>query len=200
MKEDSVVKDRDKYLGGSDLPTIMGINDFKSRFDLLLEKAGLLENDFEGNEYTEFGNDLEPQIRKFINLDINTHFKPNCLVAGRLRGNTDGINDTHILEIKTTGKSGIRKTLKGYTHYLVQLLFYMQLFGKDKGILAVYERPTDFDRTFDKEKLQQFEIELKDHLDLLEEMNKAIDKFLVDLEKVKNDPFITEEELKKEKK
>ena len=50
-----VTIDRDKYIGGSDIPIIMGISPFKSRFDLLLEKAGYLENDFKGNEYTEYG-------------------------------------------------------------------------------------------------------------------------------------------------
>ena len=48
-----VTKDRHKYIGGSDIPIIMGISDFKTRFDLLLEKAQLKEDDFEGNVYTE---------------------------------------------------------------------------------------------------------------------------------------------------
>ena len=41
--------DREKYIGGSDIPIIMGISQFKTRFDLLLEKAGLKENTFDGN-------------------------------------------------------------------------------------------------------------------------------------------------------
>ena len=45
--------DRNLYIGGSDIPIIMGISPFKKRFDLLLEKAGLKENDFDGNQYTE---------------------------------------------------------------------------------------------------------------------------------------------------
>ena len=41
----SVKEDREKYIGGSDIPIIMGISPFKSRFDLLLEKAELKDND-----------------------------------------------------------------------------------------------------------------------------------------------------------
>ena len=36
--QDTVAKDRHKYIGGSDIPIIMGISPFKSRYDLLLEK------------------------------------------------------------------------------------------------------------------------------------------------------------------
>ena len=63
----SVNEDRDKYIGGSDIPIIMGISPFKTRFDLLLEKAGLKENDFTGNEYTEYGNVMESKIRDYVN-------------------------------------------------------------------------------------------------------------------------------------
>ena len=63
----NVKVDRDKYIGGSDIPIIMGISQFKTRFELLLEKAGLKENTFDGNEYTEYGNIMEPKIRDYIN-------------------------------------------------------------------------------------------------------------------------------------
>ena len=38
--QETVKQDRDKYIGGSDIPVIMNLSPFKSRFDLLLEKAG----------------------------------------------------------------------------------------------------------------------------------------------------------------
>ena len=37
----NVEVERYKYIGGSDIPIIMGISQFKKRFDLLLEKAHL---------------------------------------------------------------------------------------------------------------------------------------------------------------
>ena len=38
--QDSVKQDRDRYIGGSDIP-VMEMSPVKSRYDLLLEKAGL---------------------------------------------------------------------------------------------------------------------------------------------------------------
>ena len=35
-----VTIDRDKYIGGSDVPAIMGLSSFRTRWQLLLEKAG----------------------------------------------------------------------------------------------------------------------------------------------------------------
>ena len=135
--EYDVTIDRDKYLGGSDIPTIMEINAFKSRYDLLLEKAGLKENDFTGNKYTEYGNVLEPQIRAYVNEKYHTNFVPNQVIKGDLRANTDGSDDKRVLEIKTT--STIFEDVEKHKNYLVQLLFYMQMENVEDGILAVYE-------------------------------------------------------------
>ena len=65
--EYDVTIDRDKYIGGSDIPVIMGLSTFNTRWGLLQEKAGLKERDFTGNKYTEYGKVLEPQIRAHIN-------------------------------------------------------------------------------------------------------------------------------------
>lgn len=188
-----VTIDRNKYIGGSDIPIIMGISPFKKRFDLLLEKAGLKENEFKGNEYTEYGNVLEPKIREHINKLYNTCFKEDKLIDGDIRCHVDGFNGETILEIKTT--SQIHTKISDYKVYLVQLLFYMHKYGIKKGILAVYQRPANFDETFDESLLTIFEINIEDYQELLSEILKAIDQFRFDLEKVKENPFITEEEL-----
>ena len=47
-----VTIDRDKYIGGSDVPVIMGISSFNTRWGLLQEKAGLKVNTFTVNKYT----------------------------------------------------------------------------------------------------------------------------------------------------
>lgn len=195
MKEDSVIKDRDKYIGGSDIGIIMDISPFKTRFDLLLEKAGLKENTFVGNEYTEYGDKLEPKIRDFINETLyqKNPFRPNCKIVGKFRGNCDGENHTSILEIKTTSK--IHNNIDEYKTYLVQLLKYMEVFEKEKGVLAVYSRPEDFNEEFDNKRLQIFVIDIDNYKDLLKEINEEIDKFLIDLEKLKENPFLTEEDL-----
>ena len=190
-----VTVDRELYIGGSDIPIIMNISPFKTRFDLLLEKAGYKENDFTGNEYTEYGNILEPKIREYINETLykKEPFKVDTIIKDDLRGNFDGINKNAILEIKTT--SQVYDDVNDYKIYLVQLLFYMQLAKKEKGVLAVYHRPEDFNEEFDEKRLQIFMVDINNYKKLLEEINIAIDKFREDLIKIKENPFLTEEDL-----
>lgn len=189
----AVTIDRNKYIGGSDIPIIMGISPFKTRFDLLLEKACIKDDDFTGNVYTEYGNVLEPKIREFINKDRVDKFEEGKYIENDIRCHTDGINSDTVLEIKTT--SQIHNTIEDYKVYLVQLLFYMQYTKRDYGKLVVYNRPEDFNEDFDENRLQIFDIKLNDYTDLLDKINKAVDQFRIDLEKVKENPFITEEEL-----
>lgn len=200
--QDTVKQDRDKYIGGSDIPVIMEISTFKSRYDLLLEKAGLKENTFTGNAYTEYGNVMEPKIRDYINISFKTPFR---FTEGKhtreavgdepigIRCHTDGENSDTVLEIKTT--SQIYDDVKDYKVYLVQLLFYMLNTGRKTGLLAVYERPEDLSEEFIPERLHRYTIELSDYQDLVSEITAAVDRFKDDLVKVKADPFISEEEL-----
>ena len=114
-----VTIDRDIYIGGSDIPCIMGISPFKTRYELLLEKAGLREDDFCGNKYTVYGQQLEPQIRDYINDKMPTgeKYEPNRVIDGDIRCHTDGFNGWSVLEIKTTSR--IYKTVDEYKIYLV---------------------------------------------------------------------------------
>ena len=186
----AVTIDRDKYIGGSDIPIILGISHFKSRFDLLLEKAGLQENEFTGNEYTEYGNILEPKIRNYINKQKISlkPFREDKKVVGDVRCHVDGFNGEIVLEIKTT--SQIHSNVDEYKTYLVQLLFYMQYMNVEKGLLAVYERPKDFSESFDSKRLQTYYIDINNYKDLIEQINKAVDQFRIDLDKIKeNEKF-----------
>jgi predicted phage-related endonuclease len=69
VKSDSVIKDRDKYIGGSDIPILMGISPFKTRWQLLKEKAEP-RGDGYATEYTspqiEYGNEMEEKIRACV--------------------------------------------------------------------------------------------------------------------------------------
>lgn len=185
--------DREKYIGGSDISTIMGINPFKTRFDLLLEKAELKEDTFEGNEYTEYGNVLEPKIRDYINESEKKKFIEDKVIKEKFRYHSDGFNGECVLEVKAT--SQIKEKIEDYKVYLVQLVFGMQMHEVKKGKLAVYERPKDFDDVFNKDRLTIFNIDIKDYSELLEQINTAVAQFIVDLSKVKENPLITEEEL-----
>ena len=203
--QESVKQDREKFIGGSDIPIIMELSPFKSRFDLLLEKAGYKKDDFEGNVFTEYGNKMESKIRDHINAGFISEFvegmhiyeisdewnvTPNGM---KIRCHTDGECDDYILEIKTTAQT--YDNVDDYELYLVQLLFYMFETGKEHGILAVYKRPDDMSEEFDANALKTFEIRMNDYLELINDIKHAVIRFLDDLQKVKSNPFITEEEL-----
>lgn len=188
-----VTKDRHLWIGGSDIPAIMGISPFKTRYQLLLEKTGVEENTFEGNEYTEYGNIMEPKIRAYINEQRATNFEPARKKEGDLRGHTDGFNGSCVLEIKTT--SQIHDSVDKYKGYLVQLLFYMDMYGVEKGTLAVYNRPKDFNTDFSPAELQIFDIEAETYLDLTMEIKTAVERFRADLERLRANPLLAEQDL-----
>ena len=178
-----------------DVPIIMGISPFKTRYELLLEKAEIKEIEQVENAYIDYGNALEPKIRDYINSKYKVSYKEDCLINNDIRCNVDGIdkNISSILEIKTTSK--IHDDIKEYKVYLVQLLFYMMNYKIDNGLLAIYERPQDFNEEFESERLHIYEININDYKDLLEEISEAVDDFRIDLEKIKANPFLTEEDL-----
>lgn len=190
--EFDVSEERWRWIGGSDIAVICGISKFKTRWNLLLEKARLKEDDFQGNPYTRYGHYIEPFIREHINLVYNTNFVPNRVINGDLRCHTDGFNGECVLEIKST--SDIFSSVDSYKVYLVQLVKYMEQNEVEKGILAVYERPENLSREFDAQRLQIFEIRLEDYRQLLNHVNKEIDKFRSDLERLKENPLLSEED------
>lgn len=189
-----VTIDRDKYIGGSDMPIIFGISPFKTRWQLLLEKA---EPEAHRNNMTtreiEYGNTMEPKIRDYVSEIERTYFEPDQRIEGDLRANVDGWDGKSILEIKTT--SQIKETLPEYKHYLVQLLFYMMIYDTDDGILAVYERPEEFSEEFDEDRLEIFYVDKNRYKDLCDEIVAKVEKFREDLEKVRENPLLTEEDL-----
>ncbi len=190
--EFDVTQDRDKYIGGSDISAILGISKFTTRWQLLLEKAGLAERPFTGNRYTEYGHIIEPQIRDHINLVYNTSFIPNRVINGIIRYHSDGFNGKKVLEVKST--SDIYSTVDGYKVYLVQLLKGMEENGVTEGILAVYHRPEDLNPVFDPDRLQVFEVSMDNYRNLLNYINKEIDKFCADLERLKDNPLLSEQD------
>ena len=184
--------DRDKYIGGSDIPAILGISKFTSRWQLLLQKAGLEERTFAGNRYTEYGHIIEPQIRDHINLIYKTNFVPNRVINGDIRYHSDGFNGEKVLEVKST--SDIYSSVDGYKVYLVQLLKGMEENGVKEGILAVYHRPEDLNPVFDPQRLQIFGVVKDDYLNLLNHVNREIDKFRADLARLKENPLLSEQD------
>lgn len=190
--EYDVTIDRDKYIGGSDIPAIMGLSPFKTRWQLLQEKAGIVEDTFTGNRATEYGRIMEPKIRDYINEKYNTNFEPNRVIEGDFRAHTDGFNEITVLEIKSTSK--IHNTVDEYLYYLVQLLKYMEVNKVQGGMLCVYHRPEDYSTEFDPKRLQEFFIRRSQYKDLLKKINADIDLFRTDLKRLKENPLLTEQD------
>lgn len=195
--EFDVTVDRHKYIGGSDVAAIMNISPFKTRWQLLLEKAEPLGERPKSatSREIEYGNTMEPKIRAHINsLCEDLKFYPDQRIDGDLRANVDGWDgEGIILEIKTT--SIIHENVRNYKYYIVQLLFYMKIYGVNSGMLAVYRRPEDFDEEFNVQNLQIFYIYLNDYKDWCEEIDFQIERFRHDLERVKENPLLTEQDL-----
>ena len=189
-----VTKDRDKYIGGSDIAAILNISKFKTRWQLLKEKAGVEESSFAGNVYTEYGNELEPKIREYVNAELDHHFVEGKVIEDYLRYHADGVdfNDKCVLEIKTT--SDIHDDIWDYKRYLCQLLMGMRMYNYKRGVLAVYHRPDDFNKNFDSNRLQIFTIRYEQFEEFWKEIFSEIKRFREDWLRLMENPFTTEEE------
>lgn len=184
----NVSENRQLYVGGSDVPIILGISKYKNAFELAKEKVGLVPKVFDSNEYTEYGKVLEPQIRDYINAINETNFQPDTAINKELciRGNADGIdyNEKLLLEIKTHGKKPTRDV------YEAQMQLYMYLFDLPAGWLAMYERPENFDAEFDDERLKIEVIHRDDQY--IEDILKQIRLFWKRCEALKENPDMSE--------
>lgn len=202
MSKYDVTVDRWKYIGGSDLKTIMQLDTFKNRFDLLLEKCQLKEPEQVENEYTIDGHINEEKIRNYYNETKfkSDHLEENQVISedGVYRYNADGVNSKIVWECKRVGKATFEAINnprdKENKKYLVQLLKGIQLNNKQSGLLTISLRNGDFDETKIDE-LKEFEININDYQDILSEIDYEVGRFLDDKEKMLKNPLITEEEL-----
>ena len=67
MTEQSLIgskEERRHRIGGSDFGSVLDVNPYKSRFELILNKAGVLYDVFTGNEFTKRGEELEDTMLK----------------------------------------------------------------------------------------------------------------------------------------
>lgn len=189
QKQDTnVTEKRNVYVGGSDVPTILGINKYKTQYELALEKTGIKPKEFTGNEYTAYGNQLEPQIRDYINAINQTHFIVDTAIdeGKKIRSNVDGVDYEYkvLLEIKTHGKNPNLKV------YEAQMQLYMDQLDLDAGWLALYDRPDNFDTDFDSDRLEIKVIE-KDP-DFIKKIHDAIETFWIRCAYLKENPKMTE--------
>lgn len=133
---------RFKGIGGSEIASILGINNFKSRYVLWMEKAGIIPRNEDHNPLFEWGHRLEPVlIEKFA----ENHPEYEVLPGGSWRNkdrphqlaNPDGrlINketgEFEILEVKTsmTGMGWGLGPNDIPAKYVAQVRWYLDTFG-----------------------------------------------------------------------
>ncbi|MGX7134341.1 YqaJ viral recombinase family protein [Enterococcus thailandicus] len=186
----NVTEKRTQYVGGSDVPVILGLSKYKTQFELAKEKARIIQPEKSSNPYIQYGNKMEPLIREYINTLNSLNFHPDTFLdkENMIRSNVDGIDlDNHILlEIKTHGANPTEKV------YEAQMQLYFHQTGCDYGWLAMYHRPKDFDLDFDRENLVIKEIE-RDPV-YIEKILDSIETFWIRVEYLKEKPDMTEQE------
>lgn len=139
---DAWLKARKKYLGGSDVACILGLNPFKTNLQLYREKKGLvMPDDLSDNPLVQYGTKAEEHIRAMFELDypnLKVEYVPDNswrntkypFAAASLDGFlTDENGRKGILEIKTatiTSGSQARKWQDAIPdNYYCQVLYYL---------------------------------------------------------------------------
>lgn len=148
MTEQSLIgskKVRQKRIGGSEFATVLDINPYQKQIELILDKAGVVVNTFEGNDATRRGELLESEVialfeektgMKVSNEQKEYILEPeNCLP---LVCHVDGITSNNtVFEAKTTDVKSKTWNNGIPEYYKAQLEFNCMLAGKSKADIAV---------------------------------------------------------------
>lgn len=132
-------------IGGSEFATVLDINPFQKRIDLILDKAGVVINTFEGNEATRRGQLLEGEViqlfeketgLKVSNQQEEFQYVPNYGLP--LVCHVDGItSDNAVFEAKTTDIKSKTWANGIPEYYQAQLEFNCYLSKRQKAYIAV---------------------------------------------------------------
>ena len=140
------LKTRDLGIGGSDAGTIMGMNPYKSPYQLWMEKTGQVEPpDLSGNQYVYWGTKNEANIADWFQEETGKKVKRLGTLQSKeypfMLANVDRtvIGENAGLEIKTAGVSQYRKWKDDELPdaYYCQCLHYMAVTGADYWYIAV---------------------------------------------------------------
>ena len=146
QKYESVETNRDRYIGGSDVGTILGTNPYKSPFTLWCEKTGrIIPEDISDKEAVWWGSMSEDLVAKRFCAKTGmkvrrSNFEYRCREYPFLVGHVDRriVGTGHVLECKTTSSFNKTDYEGGYVpdaHY-AQVQFYLMLTGAQKGYIA----------------------------------------------------------------
>lgn len=133
-------------IGGSDAAVIMGMNQYKSPYQLWLEKTGQVEPpDLSGNQYVYWGTKNEANIADWFQEETSKRVKRLGTLRSReypfMLANVDRtvVGENAGLEIKTAGVSQYRKWKDDEIPdaYYCQCLHYMAVTGAAYWYIAV---------------------------------------------------------------
>ena len=99
---------RKKYLGSSDLPSVLGMDSWRTAGDVWLEKTGRIVIDEKESEARDFGSTFEGAVldhfEKKHGVTLERHlFYTNGVFCSNLDGLIDG-SEPEVVEAKTTGQ------------------------------------------------------------------------------------------------
>ena len=133
-------------IGGSDAAVIMGMNPYKSPYQLWLEKTGQVDPpDLSGNQYVYWGTKNESNIADWFQEETGKKVKRLGTLRSKeypfMLANVDRtvVGENAGLEIKTAGVSQYRKWKDDEIPdaYYCQCLHYMAVTGADYWYIAV---------------------------------------------------------------
>jgi putative phage-type endonuclease len=138
--------ERTKGIGGSDAGIILGLNKYRTAFELWLEKTGQVEPVEVDNEAIYWGNQMEDVVAKEFEKRTGkkvrrTNFMYSHPEHEFIKANLDRlvVGEDAILECKTAG-AFLAKEWEGEEvpdTYLVQVQHYLGVTGKEKAYIAV---------------------------------------------------------------
>ena len=138
---------RGRGIGGSDASVIMGVNPYRSVLQLWEEKTGKIPVTDNGNEYTYWGNVMEPIIRKEFMKRTGLKVRQKHAMIFHpdypyIFADVDGIatderGEKCIFEAKTASQYKEEQWENGVPEeYVLQVQHYLEVCGMDKAYIA----------------------------------------------------------------
>ncbi|TDR53696.1 YqaJ viral recombinase family nuclease [Paenilisteria rocourtiae] len=137
---------RREGIGGSDASIVMGLNKYKTAFELWLDKTGQVMPDDEAGEAAYWGNQMEEVVAKEFEKRTGKKVRRSNMMYRHgdypfMIANVDRfvVGEDAILECKTASAYLAKEweSEEVPATYLVQIQHYMAVTGKNKAYLAV---------------------------------------------------------------
>ena len=152
-------------IGASDVATILGVNPYKTRYELWAEKTGLVDApDLSGNFNVQRGNRLEPLVRVMIEHQLGETLEVFCAEhdeRSEIRCSFDGVDSTgmpHEIKCPSDGLFADVEIFgadsEPYKMYRNQVVYQCLIEGVDTGMLHFYSET--------KDELVSLKVELKE--------------------------------------